>query len=518
MNDRTALFSLVTLGLILCCGSTRALDLLRPEPTSFHCRGFGYVAEIFPPKSRQNPGDKPVCYLYQMGHPGGTWKIDARLKWKAELINDQTTYYRMPLEVLLSMDGRLVTLNDYSRIGYKNAVVIYGSDGKLVKSWHLDKLIPKDELKQIELNMRGRWWNREARYFFLREPARLYILLKTGRAMEFSLKDGAFKYGAPAHFHGLAAVTKKRHPDKEAKVWATSLRFSSITDVLAAAPEAVLHPEPTKPQKPRVREKDSATRIYLRANALRRKRKLDEAAALYRKVVKEYPGTSPAYQSSLFLSRIQASQGEPEEAFKTLLAARLSDLKRAGTPPRTKAELEILHARVRVKVARACANAETIDGLELARAQYQKLIDDHPNSPLVPRAKKRIEELDRQIPLERSRQKERKVLVALVKRIEKALNEKDVEAWLALHAPSTNLEKKRQEFEEGIKNPEVLAMLPIAYEVDRVQFSDDMKYAEVSAGVRIAGAKERSKRHGETFYFVKTAAGWRLGRPKYRTN
>lgn len=237
MNHRTALFSLVTIGLMLCCGSARAMDLARPQPTSYPCRGSGYVAEIFPPKSRQNPGDKPVCYLYQMGYPGGTWKIDARLKWKAELINDQTTYYRMPHEALVSRDGHLVTLNDYSRIGYKNAVVIYGSDGKPVKSWHLDQLVPKDELKQIALTMHGRLWNQDAKYYFLRRPARFYILLKTGRAMEFSLKDGAFKYGTPADFPDLAAVTKKRHSDEQAKVWAISLRFSSITDVLEARKE-----------------------------------------------------------------------------------------------------------------------------------------------------------------------------------------------------------------------------------------------------------------------------------------
>ena len=238
MSHRNALFSLVTLGLMLCCGTTGALDLARPQPTSFHCRGARYVAEIFPPKSRRNPGDKPLCYLYQVGYRGAARKIDARLKWKAELINDQTTYYRMPHEALVSRDGLLVTLNDYGRIGYKNAVVIYASEGKLVKSWHLDQLIPNNELKQIGLDMRGRWWNREARYFFLKKPARLYILLKTGKMLKLSLKDGAFQYGDPDGFPELAAVMAKRHPDEEVKVWATSLQFSSVTDVLGVAPEA----------------------------------------------------------------------------------------------------------------------------------------------------------------------------------------------------------------------------------------------------------------------------------------
>ena len=279
--------------------------------------------------------------------------------------------------------------------------------------------------------------------------------------------------------------------------------------------EAVLHPEAPRPEDPWMREKDPARRTYLHANALWDKRQLDEAAALYRQVIDQYPGTSPAHQSAVFLSRIHAVQGKPEEAFKTLLAARLADLQATGTPPRTKDELEILHAQVRVQVARACADdAHTVEGLRLARAQYEKLIEESPNSPLVSGARNQVQELDRRIPLELARQKEREVLLSLVKQIEKAINEKDVEAYLALHAPSPDLGKKREEFEQAIKDPEFLVKLPMAYEVDRIQFSDDLKYALVDAGVRIAGAKERAEGLGKTFQFVKTPEGWRLGPPR----
>ena len=85
MRHRTALISLITLGLVLCCGVALALDLPNPEPTSFRSRGFGYVAEIFPPKSRQNPGVKPLCYLYRVNYIDTHWNVNARLKWQAKL-------------------------------------------------------------------------------------------------------------------------------------------------------------------------------------------------------------------------------------------------------------------------------------------------------------------------------------------------------------------------------------------------------------------------------------------------
>jgi hypothetical protein len=48
--SKTAL--LISLLFALLGALARADDWVRPEPTSFHSRGFGYVAEIFPPNSR----------------------------------------------------------------------------------------------------------------------------------------------------------------------------------------------------------------------------------------------------------------------------------------------------------------------------------------------------------------------------------------------------------------------------------------------------------------------------------
>ena len=213
--------------LVLVVPLAGADDWPSPHPVSFHSRGFSYVAEIFPPKSRQNPSDKPVGYFYEMDYPGRAWDIAPTLKWTAELINKE-----MPHEAVVSMDGRLVTLNEWANVGFQNAVVIYDLNGKLVKSYDLDSLLPKEDVNTVERSASSRYWNKGARYYFLREPARLYILLSWQKAMEFWLGDGKFRYGNVSDFPDLSGLVKEHSVNEEAEIWATSLRFSSITDVV----------------------------------------------------------------------------------------------------------------------------------------------------------------------------------------------------------------------------------------------------------------------------------------------
>jgi hypothetical protein len=198
-----------------------------PEPISFHSGGFSYVAEIFPPHSRQNNSEKPICYFYKMAYPGTEWKIKPELVWKAKLNNA-----RMPVQALVSMDGELVTLNEHGKAGFENAVVIYDRKGQLLKSFHLDELITNEDEGRFSISTSSRWWNDKARYYFLKNPSRLYILLKWGKVWEFSLTDDGFRTGELTQFADLALVSKAPHADEEAEIWEINLRFSSITDVL----------------------------------------------------------------------------------------------------------------------------------------------------------------------------------------------------------------------------------------------------------------------------------------------
>jgi hypothetical protein len=194
----------------------RADDWGTPEPVSFNSRGSINVAEIFPAGSRQNPGRKPVCYLYEMGYPGPTWSIDAKLKWKAELV-------AMPYQALVSMDGTLVTLDEYGHLGFDHSVVVYGAQGKLVRSLKLDEIVPKSDILRFPESESSRWWTRGAQYHFV--GRKLYVTPAVGKTFEISLEDGTPRYDValPAVDHN--ALTQ---------VWRNSLRSSSITDLLEA--------------------------------------------------------------------------------------------------------------------------------------------------------------------------------------------------------------------------------------------------------------------------------------------
>ena len=231
-TDRVRNFNLVHGFVLLCLSFAAAADeWAAPTPVGFNSRGFSYVAEIFPPHSRQNSTGKPVCFFYEVGYGGGTeWKIDAKLKWKAPLVNDL-----MPYQAVVSMHGRLVTLNEYGALGYKNAVAIYSQTGTLVKTYQLDEFLPANDVGKIQPSVSSRWWNKDAKYYFLDNPGRIYLVLPWGKVAEFYLDTGRHKYGPTAEFSDLAkAMAKSINSSEETEIWATSLRFSSITDIMEA--------------------------------------------------------------------------------------------------------------------------------------------------------------------------------------------------------------------------------------------------------------------------------------------
>jgi hypothetical protein len=56
----------------------------------------------------------------------------------------------MPYQALLSQQGRLVTLNEYGELGYKNAVAIYSQTGVLVRTYQLEEFLPAGDTGKIQ--------------------------------------------------------------------------------------------------------------------------------------------------------------------------------------------------------------------------------------------------------------------------------------------------------------------------------------------------------------------------------
>jgi hypothetical protein len=63
----------------------------------------------------------------------------------------------------------------------------------LVKTYQLDELIPASDTGKIEASISSRWWNKDAKYYFLDDPGRLYVVLPWGKVAEFKAQVWAFR-------------------------------------------------------------------------------------------------------------------------------------------------------------------------------------------------------------------------------------------------------------------------------------------------------------------------------------
>ena len=201
-------------------------DKPAPEPQSFHSRGFGYVAEIFPPLSRQNSLTRPIVHVYAVAYPGRRWDVVARLVASAILPHEA-----FPAEAVVSQAGHLVTLDDYYQSGQANAVTLVDSAGSPIGAYALTELLLGEEIAALERSDCGIHWRDGASYFFLLDAAsRFYIALSGGLVLEFNLQNGTFRRGEASAFPELLHVMEQPFADEQVAPWATSLRFSSITD------------------------------------------------------------------------------------------------------------------------------------------------------------------------------------------------------------------------------------------------------------------------------------------------
>ena len=203
-------------------------DRAAPQPVGFHARGFGYVAELFPPKSRHNRGTRPVAYLYQVDHPGIGWNVQAQRLWTAQLANEI-----MPQAALVSMTGHVVTLDDYHEAGAEHALVVYDPGGQRVRSFTLRDLLGDADLSQVPRSDCGWLGREEARFFFTRSiDAKLYVLLASRGALEVTLTTGELKRGLEADFPSLVEILQENFPNEEAAIRALNLRFASLSDFI----------------------------------------------------------------------------------------------------------------------------------------------------------------------------------------------------------------------------------------------------------------------------------------------
>ena len=85
--------------------------------------------------------------------PGGACKT----VWRTLLENTVS-----PVSALVSDSGHLViTFDEWGRVGYRHAVVVYGRDGKLKRSYELSDILRWDQLLRVPTSVSSRWWSVE---------------------------------------------------------------------------------------------------------------------------------------------------------------------------------------------------------------------------------------------------------------------------------------------------------------------------------------------------------------------
>jgi hypothetical protein len=204
-------------------------DRFAAQPLGFHSRGFQFVAEIFPPGSRHNPGDRPVAHFFEVEYPGSEWRVVARRRWSVTLPHEQ-----MPQAAIVSRAGHLVTLDDHQEAGAGvHALGIVDRGGRFVRTLSLDELLDQSDLARIPPSDCGRLWREGTRFFFTDSPdAKLYIVLPWERAVEVILATGVVRRGRVAEYPELSAILSQDHPNEATDVWTLNLRFSSLSDFI----------------------------------------------------------------------------------------------------------------------------------------------------------------------------------------------------------------------------------------------------------------------------------------------
>jgi hypothetical protein len=132
------------------------------------------------------------------------------------------------------MAGHVVTLDDYHELGGDHALVIYDRNGRFVRSFTLGELLGAWRLDRVQLSDCGRAWREGVRFFFTSTiRPKLYVLLPSRSVLELDLEAGELRRGAISDFPALGAIVARQFPNEETEVWVTSLRFSSISDLLS---------------------------------------------------------------------------------------------------------------------------------------------------------------------------------------------------------------------------------------------------------------------------------------------
>ena len=161
-----------------------------------------------------------------------------RPRWGRFLVNDVS-----PAVALVRDDGRfVVTLGEYGVGGARNALVIYGEQGELLRHFLLPDLLEPGDWKHVKVRTRSIEWREGAKYRFVDEPPQFVITLQEEREIRIDLRTmQVVRAGA-----SLAGVTKipaefllLLYGEQVATSIAEVTKAAEAKEVVASEPETV---------------------------------------------------------------------------------------------------------------------------------------------------------------------------------------------------------------------------------------------------------------------------------------
>lgn len=199
MNRRGILSTALTLLVVGAFASTHADSWRLPEKEKYYSPNKKYYLEVTPKKlesqlkyfqdkveGRNNAGalkeikdNRAKGAFYARRADGGYSK-----KWEYPLLNEVS-----PVSALVSSNGDyVVTFDNWHSVGYgDNVVVIYRSNGTLVKKFGLEDLLTEGDIETLPRSVSSIWWGRE-HYI---DEANGLLIVKVASDRKSSWEDGA---------------------------------------------------------------------------------------------------------------------------------------------------------------------------------------------------------------------------------------------------------------------------------------------------------------------------------------
>ena len=98
-----------------------------------------------------------------------------------------------PVDVFVSDNGRLVTVDNWHNRGFGEVLATYGPDGELVQSYALEDLFPKYERGAFPHSVSSIHWHKGPVYLN-KDQRTLYMMITDGHDLVLGVETGRFAY------------------------------------------------------------------------------------------------------------------------------------------------------------------------------------------------------------------------------------------------------------------------------------------------------------------------------------